>query len=257
MSTERSTERSTEQPAEQPMGRSTLTGTIARRIVELGIAAEVGATLVDASGARRFAAATHGRAATLVHLQVALGEGPSADCCTTGLPVTAPDLALMHVRWPSFAPAACAAGLRSAESVPLRLRGTLLGTIDLLLDTPGGVAPGALHVVRALTDVVVIALEQQRELDRARDVAAQLEHALHSRVVIEQAKGMLSEQAGITVDAAFELLRRRARDLNRRLAAIAGDVVGRRLDAADLVASHRIRPGAAPAHSGPERAPAA
>jgi hypothetical protein len=216
-----STERPNEQPAEQPVGSSMLTGTLARRIVELGIAAEVGATLVDTTGELRFAAATHGRAATLVHLHLALAEGPSADCCTTGRPVSAPDLTLTHERWPSFAPAACAVGLRSAQSVPLRLRGTVLGTIDLLLETPGGVAPGALHVVRTLTDVAVIALERQRELDGARDIAAQLEHALHSRVVIEQAKGMLAEQAGITVDAAFELLRGRARDRNRRLAAAA------------------------------------
>lgn len=238
--------------AERPAEPSTLAGTLARRIVGLGIATEVGATLVDTTGTLRFAAATHGRAATLVHLQVALTEGPAVDCATTGLPVTAPDLALMHERWAAFAPAACALGLRSAQSVPLRLRSSLLGTIDLLLCEPGGVAPGALHVVRALADVAAIALDHQRELDRARDVGAQLEHALRSRVVIEQAKGMLAEQAGVTVDAAFELLRKRARDLNRRLAAVAGDVVDRELAAADLVAPR----GSELSTSQPHRAPA-
>jgi hypothetical protein len=217
---------------------SALIATLARGITGLGVAAEVGVTLVDGCGTHRVVAVSDGRAAALMRIELEHAEGPASDCRTTGRPVSVPDLSRAHDRWPTFAPAANTLGFRSAQAIPLRLRGTVLGTIELLLALPGGVALGQLRAVCGLADMTVVALEQERELARARDVAAELEHALHSRIVIEQAKGILAEQAGVSVDVAFELLRRSSRDSNRRLVTIAGEVVDSTLRASDLTPSH-------------------
>jgi AmiR/NasT family two-component response regulator len=125
-------------------------------------------------------------------------------------------------------------GFRSVQAVPLRLRGTVLGAMNLFLNQPGGISPERLTVIQALADVATIGLLQQRELHRAHSVESQLQHALHSRISIEQAKGILSEQGQVTTDAAFEILRRYARDNNRKLAAVASEVVAGTTTSKDL-----------------------
>jgi len=210
---------------------------LTEKVVHLEIAAEVGILLVDEAGDLQFIAASHERTQMLELFQVEHEEGPCQDCFSTGLPVRVADLTLASDRWPLFAPKALAMGFRSVQAVPLRLRGTILGAMNLFLNEPGGISPEELTVVQALGDVATIGLLQQRELHRAHSVESQLQHALHSRISIEQAKGILSEQAQVTTDAAFELLRRYARDNNRKLATVASEVVAGTTTSEDLTAT--------------------
>lgn len=221
-------------PHANALASATLTATLADRIVGLGIASEVGFALIDVTGTPQFAAASHLAAARLTRTQIEHDEGPSPDCCTTGLSASAPDLARARDRWPTFTAEAVAAGFRSVHAVPLRLRGEVLGAITLFLTSPGGISPGGLSVLRAMADIATIGLQRERELEGARDVELQLKHALLSRIQIEQAKGIISEQAHITPEAAFLLLRRSARDRNRRLVEVATEVVAHTTTSDDL-----------------------
>jgi GAF domain-containing protein len=211
-----------------------LLATLIDRIVGLGIATEVSLATLHGTGAMRLTTASHAGATRLTQLQVARSEGPSHDCCSTGRSVSTPDLTQADGRWPTFTRAALAAGFRSIHAVPVHRDGTVLGALSLFLTAPGGISPGGLRVVAAMADIVSIGLEQQRELDRAHDVESQLQQALVSRISIEQAKGIISEQAHVTTDAAFALLRRHARDHNLQLSAVAVGVTSRRITAADL-----------------------
>jgi GAF domain-containing protein len=208
--------------------------TLTERVVELEIASEVGILLVDEAGDLQFMAASHERAHLLELFQVQSEEGPCQDCFFTGLPVAVADLEHERDRWPLFAPKALETGFRSVQAVPLRLRGTILGAMNLFLTDPGGITGDVLAVVQAMADVATIGLLQQRELHRAHAVEGQLQHALNSRIGIEQAKGILSEQAGIPMDAAFELLRSHSRDRNHKLGDVARAVVEGVLTSSDL-----------------------
>jgi GAF domain-containing protein len=207
---------------------------LTERVVELGIASEAGILLVDETGDLQFVAASHERAHLLELFQVQNQEGPCQDCFTTGVPVSAEDLATSADRWPLFAPRAVSAGFRSAQAVPLRLRGAILGAFNMFLTEPGGIGPEAVAVVQAMADVATIALLQQRELERAHTVEGQLQRALQTRVGIEQAKGIISARTGLPVDAAFEQLRGYSRRHNQKLHDAARDIVKGVLDAADL-----------------------
>jgi transcriptional regulator with GAF, ATPase, and Fis domain len=207
---------------------------LTERVVGLGIANEVGILLVDETGDPQFLAASHERTQMLELFQVQAEEGPCQDCFTKGVPVSVIDLAETHDRWPNFAPRALASGFRSVQAVPLRLRGTILGAMNLFLTEPGGISADSLTVIQAMADVATIGLLQQRELHRAHTVESQLQHALHSRIGIEQAKGIISEQAHVTTDAAFDLMRRYSRDNNRKLAAVANEIVEGTVTATEL-----------------------
>ena len=207
---------------------------LAERVVQLGIASEAGILLVDEAGDLQFVAASHERAHLLELFQVQNQEGPCQDCFTTGMPVGVDDLEAATGRWPKFAPRAVSAGYRSAQAVPLRLRGTILGAFNLFMTEPGGIDPDAEAVVQAMADVATIGLLQQRELDRAHALEGQLHRALQTRIGIEQAKGIISERMGIPMDAAFALLRGYARNHNHKLHDTARDIVTGTLFAKDL-----------------------
>lgn len=207
---------------------------LTERVVQLEIASEAGILLVDETGDLQFIAASHERTHLLELFQVQNQEGPCQDCFTTGVPVSVDDLATASDRWPRFAPRAVSAGFRSAQAVPLRLRGAILGALNLFLTEPGGIDPEAEAVVQAMADVATIGLLQQRELDRAHAVEGQLQRALQTRIGIEQAKGIISERMGIPMDAAFALLRGYSRNHNQKLHDAARDIVSGVLAASDL-----------------------
>jgi len=210
---------------------------LTERVVELGFASEAGILIGDEHGDLQFMAASHERTHLLELFQVQSQEGPCQDCFTTGTAVGIADLALELERWPRFAPQALATGFRSVQAVPLRLRGDILGAMNLFLEGPGGITPAALTIVQALADVATIGILQQRELHRAHTVEAQLQHALHSRISIEQAKGILSEQANLPMDDAFDMLRGHARSHNLKLSDVARDVVSGTLSSTDLASA--------------------
>jgi GAF domain-containing protein len=201
------------------------------RCVELLDCDEAGLLLADAGGALRVMASSNERSEALELLQSQNEEGPCYDCWARGEAVFSEDLAADHGRWPRFVPVASENGFRSVQAVPMRVRGETIGTLNLFRVVTGRIAEADLPLAQGMADIAAVALLQERALRETRGVVGELEGALRSRVIIEQAKGVLAEHAQIDVDAAFALLRIHARTNNRRLSDIASDVVGGRLDA--------------------------
>ena len=202
---------------------------LAERSTQLLDAAAAGLLLVDPRGDLRVVAATSAAAEAAELVQVENAEGPCHDCCRTGMPVSVPDLAARRERWPAFVPVALGAGFRAAHAVPLRLRGRILGAMNLFLAQATALSAVEHATAQALADVATIAIVQSRAVQDARIVQDQLKEALDSRVAIEQAKGVLAERLGCSVDEAFGRLRRYARGNGRLLSDVAREVSERRL----------------------------
>src|SRR6266702_3606233 len=161
-------------------------------------------------------------AARLLELfQLQNDQGPCLDCFRTGRPVAAADLAASGPRWPRFAPAARQAGFAAVQALPMRLREQVIGALNLFRADPGALAPAGIRVGQALADVATISLLHERGMRHSDVLNEQLQTALNSRVVIEQAKGKLAERLGVDMDQAFALLRDHARASNRRLSDLA------------------------------------
>lgn len=223
---------------------------LVERSVELLDASAAGLVLADDAGRLRLMASTS-EAMDLIELfQVQNDEGPCFDCYRSGEPVIADDLSEATDRWPAFAPFATYTSFYAAHAFPLRLRRRVLGALNLFRSEPGGLTAADVAAGQALADVAAISLCQVRALTDSQLVTDQLQHALHSRVAIEQAKGMLAERAGIGMDDAFDRLRGYARRTGRLLVEVAGDLVSGVLDP-DVVLSRPAvggptAPGGAP-----------
>jgi hypothetical protein len=189
---------------------------LAERSAALLAASAAGVVLTDSRGELRVAASSQ-EAGLLELFQIQNDEGPCLDCFRTGQPVTAADLAGPGQPWPRFAAAAEQAGFRAVEALPMRLRDEVIGVLSVFRARPGSLSPANLRVGQALADIATIGLLQERSLRRSEIAAEQLQGALNSRVIIEQAKGKLAERLGLGVDDAFRLLRVHARNTNQRL----------------------------------------
>jgi ANTAR domain len=146
------------------------------------------------------------------------------------------DLQASTERWPQFAEAARLTGFVSVHALPMRLRSTVIGALNLFCAHPGALSDADIRTGQALADVATIGILAQRNLRQAELLATQLQTALSSRVIIEQAKGVLAEHHRITVDEGFALLRAYSRSHNRHLADVARDIAVRAL-AAELLAN--------------------
>lgn len=175
------------------------------------------------------------RSDSLDLLQSQNDEGPCYECFLRGEPVSSESLEADADRWPMFAPPAIARGFCSVQALPMRVRGDTVGALNLFRTAPGLISDRDPPLAQGMADIAAIALLQERAVRQSRDVVAQLQVALSSRVVIEQAKGVLAERAQIGVDTAFARLRGHARDRNRRLGDVAQEVIDGRLDPAALV----------------------
>ena len=195
------------------------------RSVALLSASAAGVMLADPRGELRVAASSNEAAGLLELFQIQNDQGPCLDCFRTGQPVTAADLAGPGQRWPRFATAATGSGFRAVEALPMRLRDQVIGALNLFRAAAGPFDPAELRVGQALADVATIGLLHERNVRRSETVAEQLQGALNSRVVIEQAKGKLAERRSIEMDQAFILLRDYARNSNQRLTDVARDFV--------------------------------
>jgi transcriptional regulator with GAF, ATPase, and Fis domain len=191
------------------------------RSVALLAASAAGVMLADPRGQLRVAAASSEAAGLLELFQIQNDQGPCLDCFRTGRPVTAADLAGRGQRWPRFAAAATKAGFRTVEALPMRLRDQVIGALNLFRAEPGPLDPADVRLGQALADVATIGLLQERNVRRTETVAEQLQAALNSRVIIEQAKGKLAERLSMDMDQAFTLLRDYARNSNQRLTDVA------------------------------------
>ena len=152
-------------------------------------------------------------------------EGPCLDAYRTGLPVLNQDLSTANGRWPRFAAEALAAGFRSVQALPMRLRGSVIGALNLFHVEPGEMRRADVDTAQALADVATIAVLQHRAALEAQVLNDQLNHALNSRIVIEQAKGMVAERRNLDMEEAFTALRNHARSHNLRLVAVARGVI--------------------------------
>lgn len=204
---------------------------LAERSVEIFDVDAAGLLMSDTRGELRLMAATSEAIQLVELMQLQADQGPCLDCFRTGAAVLVADLGEAAERWPRFAPEAMNAGFRAVHALPLRLRGRVLGALNLFRTTAGGLDHADATAAQALADVATVALLQQRAVSEAQTLAEQLQDALNSRVAIEQAKGVLAAQADIGMDEAFLQLRAYARAHQRLLTEVAEDVVAGRLKA--------------------------
>ena len=181
------------------------------------------------------------RARVLELFELQHAEGPCVDSHRLGLPVLEVDLATSQ-RWPGFTTVALDRGFRSVYAFPMRLRGTVVGALNLFRNEPGAVDIRAARAAQAFADMATIGILQQRAVQEARDIAAQLQTALNSRVVVEQAKGIVSERLHYDMEQAYQAMRGYARDRNLQLRRVAGSIVAGTLQAEGLLEPFRPNP---------------
>lgn len=189
-----------------------------------------GLLLADEHGDLQLVASTSERADFVEIMQLAAGLGPCVDCYATGQAVAVGDIATDGARWPEFQAAAAQQKFAAVYATPLRLRGQVLGAMNLFSGSIGVLNPEDAAVAQALADVATIGILQERNIRESGVVAVQLQRALESRVLIEQAKGVLSAMGDMDVDAAFAALRTFARSNNLTLRDVAEGVTTRTLD---------------------------
>ncbi len=186
----------------------------------LGVSA-CGILLAEPEGSLNLVAASTEQARVLELSQLQNAEGPCLDAYRTMTAVTCPDLTTAGDRWPAFTPAALAAGFTAVHAMPMRLRQQALGAFNVFSAEPGPLDDETIELGQALADVATISILHERALRRQEVVTEQLQVALNSRIVIEQAKGVLAERLQVSVTDAFATLRRYARLNNLRLAEVA------------------------------------
>ena len=195
------------------------------RSVQLLDVSAAGLLLADPRGELRVVAASSEAARLLELFQIQSDQGPCLECFRTGQPVAAADLADAVGRWPRFAAAARQAGFAAVQALPMRLRDQVIGALNLFRAQPGTFDPADVRVGQALADVATISLLHERSMRHSDTLNEQLQTALNSRVIIEQAKGKLAERLGLDMNQAFSLLRDHARNRNLRLSDVAQAVI--------------------------------
>ncbi|HET7846601.1 MAG TPA: GAF and ANTAR domain-containing protein [Acidimicrobiia bacterium] len=207
---------------------------LADRCVEVLDVEAAGLMLVAPEGDLRVMASSSETMRVLELFELQSQEGPCLDCYRSGQPVVNQNLGDAHDRWPRFTPEALAAGFQSVHALPMRLRGSIIGALNLFHLEPGGMKQEDIDAAQALADMATIAILHHRASIEAQVLNDQLNHALNSRIVIEQAKGMIAERERVNMDEAFATLRNHARNHNLRLVIVAQDVITGALDASAL-----------------------
>jgi GAF domain-containing protein len=211
--------------------------TLVHRIQELLEASDVGLVLDDEQGNLRVMASSTERMRLLELLELQTSQGPCLDCCSSGEAVLNVDLKGALTRWPDFTPMARAAGFRLVHALPMRLRGQVIGAVNIFNANPLTLNDRDTDLALALADIATIGLLQERIRRSTRELAARLEDALSRRVVIEQAKGAVAERAGVDLDIAFGWLCDYARQNHLHLSDVAIGVVTRTLPIETLTIS--------------------
>lgn len=199
--------------------------TLAETSVELLDASAAGLMLVDQHGHLHIAASSSEESLMFELFELQNEQGPCLDAYRRGEPIFNVDPVGAQRRWPVFGAAVRNAGFASVHAIPMRLREDVIGAMNLFLTRPGDLAPEDLDLAQALADIATIGLLQQRAIQEQELLAEQLEGAMTSRVVIEQAKGVLAERHSLPVAEAFTLMRTHARSTGRPLSLIATQIV--------------------------------
>ncbi|SEO77579.1 GAF and ANTAR domain-containing protein [Trujillonella endophytica] len=198
---------------------------LTERAVGLLDADAAGIMLADQRGGLEVLAASSHEVHLIELFELQNQEGPCLEAFRTGAAVTRTDLAEMRAAWPSFTERLEQAGFASAQAVPMRLRDEVIGALNVFRVTPGPLDGSDMKLARALADVATVGLLQERAIHARERLAEQLQGALNSRVLIEQAKGVLAERTGLEVDRAFAVMRTHARRSGIPLHAVAERVV--------------------------------
>lgn len=211
-----------------------------RSVTVLGIS-EAGVMLALPQNELRVVASSSEAMRVLELFELQAQEGPCLDSFQTGEQVSHEDLRETTSRWPAFSPAALDAGFQSVFAVPLRVRETIIGSLNLFSVHQARMDDRDLIVARAFADLATISVLQHRASSEAQRLNEQLAGALTSRVIIEQAKGVIAERAGVDMTQAFMRLRRYARNHNVLLTEVAKAAVDGTLD--QMAWAPEARPG--------------
>ena len=195
------------------------------RAAEVADAAAAGLLLADAQQKLQVVAGSDETTKLLELYQMQHRQGPCLECFRTGEPIVNANLADTAQRWPQFMTRAMAAGFHSVHAIPLQLRGETLGALNLFDSQIGRLQPDDVRIVQSLADVVTIRLLHERASQGGELLVAQLQAALDSRIVIEQAKGAVAQQRQISVEEAFELIRAHSRRNSQQLSDLARTIV--------------------------------
>ena len=195
------------------------------RCLEVLDVSAAGIMLADPDGELRVMASSTEAMRLLELFEVQSQEGPCFDCFRTRRAVVNRDLAVADDRWPRFAAAARDAGFGSVHALPMRLRDAGIGALKLFHTSPGRMSQADVDAGQALADIATIAILQSQAAREAQLLNEQLNHALNTRIVIEQAKGMIAERDGLDLEASFQLLRNHARRHNLRLSDVAASII--------------------------------
>lgn len=198
---------------------------LADHAADVSGASSVGLMLGDHRGALHYMAASSAGAKHLELFQLQHDEGPCLDCFRTGEAVIISDMRDAERRWPDFGPRAVSMGVRGVHAFPMRLRDRTIGALNVFAEEPLPIEGPDARIIQAMTGVATIAILQERAIASAELLTEQLQGALNSRIVIEQAKGVLSRDHGVDVEEAFVTLRSHARSNHLRLVDLAHDIV--------------------------------
>jgi len=199
--------------------------TLVERCADVFDIAAAGILLADADGELEVIASTSEASRLVEVMQLSARAGPCVESFTSGSVVSLPDVEDSPPEWQRFRDSAREQGFAAVFAIPLRLRETTIGALNLLSSAPGALPPQDVRAAQALADVATIGILQERTLRESMSVREQLTNALTSRVLIEQAKGVLAHSRGVSMEEAFTLLRTYARTNQLLLSRVAQGLV--------------------------------
>ncbi|MET0736232.1 MAG: GAF and ANTAR domain-containing protein, partial [Microbacterium sp.] len=191
--------------------------------------AAAGILLADEHGRLQVIASTSEASRLVETMQLSAQAGPCVECYRTGAAIYVPAIAAVPDEWRAFRESAIANGFAAIDAVPLRLRDTTIGALNLLRSTEGPPREFDVTAARAFADVATIGILHERSIRESEVLSGQLQQALQSRITIEQAKGVVSYTNGVAIDDAFQLIRSYARSHRLQLSDVAGRIVRREL----------------------------
>jgi GAF domain-containing protein len=199
-----------------------------------------GLMLVDGSGRLQLMTSTSEAADFVEVMQLNADSGPCIDCFASGRSVSVTDIAESPDEWSEFREAALGAGFHSAHATPLKLRGQVIGTMNLFATRTGALTARDAAVAQALSDVATIGILQERLVRESTIVAEQLHRALDTRILVEQAKGIISHALSLTIEESFTLLRSYARNNNLTIRSVAEGVSNRTVTVETIASARHL-----------------